>query len=599
MKVKNHLSLLLALALILGLLAGCGTAGSQAEVSASETAASAPVETPEESAPTEEPAQEEGASSAMEETSAAEEIPTETTGDPYEAMAQEFISYPLEGDNAITMWYYIPRYVEYVDSNYSFNALDTAEAATGVHLDFVEVGDTTASEQFNLMVASGDMPDLIPASEYYTNGLTTAYEEDVIIDINDYVQEYMPNYVAVFETLPEKTQAEALSDGKMLAFRIIADGSYSGNGFVTRSDWMKELGVEWSGNLISLDEFTDYLRAMHDTYDTPYTYYFTDGTIGLEAAFDTEIPVLKSDGFMTFVTSAIYREGNTVKSGWVTDGYRAYLEWIRMMMEEGIIYEDFLSVENSKLIMNEYCGTGLTGIWTANADKIEETAAYATEADYGVAAVPNVTADPSAPYVWLQEQSLVTTNAGFSISSKCTQPDLVCQWMNYFWTTDGWYLANYGEEGESYHMEGDTPVFDWDQPVTVTGKNAPNAEMAQQLFTMMRFTSFYSDHDRLLPTFPDTAIDAIEIWTADGTDERYYPTTLEGSFTVEENAAIAEYEQDMLTYAQEACLRLMTGETEITDDTWNAYVAQMEQLGVNEIIEVYQNAYDQYLSGER
>lgn len=133
----------------------------------------------------------------------------------------------------------------------------------------------------------------------------------------------------------------------------------------------------------------------------------------------------------------------------------------------------------------------------------------------------------------------------------------------------------------------------------MTGRNAPNAEMAQQLFTMMRFTSFYADHDRLLPTFPESALNAIEVWTADGTDERYYPTTLEGSFTVEENAEIAKYEQDMLTYAQETCLRFMTGETELTDAAWDDYVSTMEQMGIHEIIAVYQEAYDQYLAGQR
>ena len=123
--------------------------------------------------------------------------------------------------------------------------------------------------------------------------------------------------------------------------------------------------------------------------------------------------------------------------------------------------------------------------------------------------------------------------------------------------------------------------------------------MAQQLFTMMRFTSFYSDHDRLLPTFPDSALEAIEIWNPAGSDERYYPTTLEAGFTVDENAKIAEYEQDMLTYAQETCLKFMTGELEITDQNWNDYVATMEEMGIYEVIAVYQNAYDQYLAGER
>ena len=44
--------------------------------------------------------------------------------------------------------------------------LKAAEEATGVKLDFIEVGSASASEQFNLMVAGGDMTDLIPVIEY-------------------------------------------------------------------------------------------------------------------------------------------------------------------------------------------------------------------------------------------------------------------------------------------------------------------------------------------------------------------------------------------------------------------------------------------------
>ena len=598
MKNTKILALFLAMVMVLGMLSACGSeAASTAESTASAPAeASAPAQ---EEAPAEDPAPVEEPASTLE-ASVPEEAVEEPAGDPYAAMAEEYISYPLEGDNSITMWYYIPPYSQFTESNADFNCIDDAAAATGVKLIFNEVPQASASEQFNLMVASGDMSDLIPAREYYTGGLTMAYEEDIIIDINEYVAEYMPNYAGVYATLDEKTQQEALSDGMMLAFSTIADGSYSGNGFVTRGDWIEELGIEWSGNLISLDEFTDYLRAIHDAYEVPYTYYLYDGTIALEAAFDTEIPVLVSDGFMTFVTSAIYREGNTIKSGWITDGYREYLEWVREMMAEGIIYEDFLSLDSDRMVQNQMQGTGEIGVWTANADKLEECAVYnETDDNYAVAAVPNVTKDPSQPYVWLQDMSLVTSNSGFSISSTCEQPELVCQWQNYFWTTDGWYMANYGIEGESYHMEGDTAIFDWDQPTTATGQTAPNAEMAQQLWTMMRFVTFFSDHDRLLPTFPESALNAIETWTFEGTDDRFYPTSLEQGFTVEENEAIAEYEADMLTYAEETCLEFLTGAAELNDDSWNAYVATMEDMGINEIIAVYQNAYDEYIAGER
>ena len=255
---KKLLCMLLALAMITGMFCACGNGSTPAESSASMSvsesaapAAPAPSEAPKEEVPE--------ASVAS-----VEEVPEDVTGDPMAAMEEEFISYPLEGSNTITLWYYAPGYVQFVDTNYNFNALAAAEAATGVKLEFQEVGQSAASEQFNLLVAGGDMPDLIPCMEYYSSGLTKAYEEDVIVDISPYVDEYMPNFAAVRDCLDQSTQSQMLTDGAMLAFYQVNDGTYSGDGLVTRGDWMEALGISFDSKLISLEQFDDMLHQFHD-----------------------------------------------------------------------------------------------------------------------------------------------------------------------------------------------------------------------------------------------------------------------------------------------------------------------------------------------
>jgi putative aldouronate transport system substrate-binding protein len=603
MKQTKFLALLLALAMVFGLLTACGSTSTSSSAAAS-TASEA--ETQEESAPAEAPSAEAPAAPAADvialdssEEGTAGQTVAVTVADPMEAMAEEYISYPLEGDdNTITIWYYIPGYSEYMDSNYNYNAVSAAEEATGVHLEFNEVPSSSADTNFNLMVASGDMPDLIPVLEYYSSGIAKAYEEDVIVDIQPYVDEYMPNYAAVMDCLSEKTVADTLTDGKLLAFYQVADGSYSGNGLITRGDWLEEQGITFSGDVISLDEYTNLLETLHSAYDTPYTYYMTDGTMGLDAAFDTAIPALVGDGFMTSVTVSMFRKDDEVMSGWTTDGYREYLEWVLNLMDEGVIYKDFLSLSNDRGDTNTAQGAGQVAVWQANADKMEEILGYTDDPNFAVAAVPRIAADPTATYEWNDEVALVSNRSGFSMSSTCENPELVCQWQNYFWTTEGYLMANYGVEGESYHMDGDTPVFDWDSPVTVTGKNAPNAEMAQNLFTMMRFVGYYQDNDMLLPTFSQTALDAVELWTLDNsTDDRNYPSAI--TFTSDEDEEIAQYEGDFLTYAAETCLKFLDGALELNDDTWNDFVSTCDSMGLNDIVAVYQNAYDEYVAGER
>lgn len=595
--MKKLMALLLSMVMVLSL-AACGGAAS------SSAAPAESVKTEEDTAaPSSAPAAPAADSAEEGSTNEGNATAAETVGDPFEAMAEDYISYPLEGDNTISMWYYIPGYQDFMDSNYSFNALKTAEAATGVKLEFTEASAQSANELFNVMVAGGDYPDLLPIMEYYTGGLAKAYEDGVIVDINDYMDDNMPNYLAVRDCLDEKTVKATLTEDMTLAFYQIKDGTYSGNGLVSRADWIKAQGVEFSGDVIGLDEFTDYLRTIHDAYNCSNTLYMYDGTVlSIEAAFDTEIPVLQGDGFMTFITSAIFRKGDEVMSGWTTDGYREYLEWVLQMMDEGIMAKDFLSLDNDQGVRNSLQASGAIGVWQSNADKISEVVDF-YGADYPeleITAIPRVAQDPTAQYVWNDEAALVATKVGFSLSSNCKNPELVCQWENYFWTTDGYYLANYGTEGESYHMDGDTPVFDWDQPVTVTGRNAPNAEMAQQLFTMIRFASFYVDNDMLLATFPQAGLDAVDLWTIDGsTDDRNFPSAVKNTFTTDESLEIANYESDFLTYAAEQCLKFLDGSVELNDDTWNEFVDTCNSMGLPEIIDVYQNAYDEYQAGER
>ena len=595
--MKKVLALLLALVMVLGMVA-CGGEASVAESAApAESVASTPVEEPAEApeeAPAEEPAPEAEASVAPEEV-------LEVVADPATAMAEAYIDYPLEGDNTITMWYYQPPYSTFVDSNMSFNCIDDAEAATGVKLDIMEVPSSTASDQFNMMIASGDMCDLIPVREYYVSGVSKAYEEEIIIDINEYVEEYMPNYAAVLECLPEDVVKDTLTDGAMLAFSSIADGALTQNGLVTRADWLNEQGISFEGETMSLDDFTGLLRTLHEQYQTPYTYYMTaTTTLPVGAAFDIQVPTLMGDGFMTSVSSAIFRRGDELTTAWTDDGFRAYLEYAIGLMDEGVLYKDFMSMEEDRMVQNTAQGEGQCAVWTAAADKIEEIAGYSSDPDIAFIGLPAVTADPTQPYVWKEATSLVTTNGGMSISTSCENPELVCQWQNYFWTTEGSLMVNFGVDGEALTYEGEEPRFDWQTPVTSLGQNAPNADMALELFTMKRFATSLMDHDRLLPTYSDVALNAVELWTMENAvNERNLPATLTSTFTVDEDEKIGEYEADMLTYASENALKFLDGSLELNDETWKEYVDTINEMGMLEIIAVYQNAYDELMAGER
>ena len=66
------------------------------------------------------------------------------------------------------------------------------------------------------------------------------------------------------------------------------------------------------------------------------------------------------------------------------------------------------------------------------------------------------------------------------------------------------------------------------------------------------------------------------------------------SMTTEESDILSLYGTDITTYASEMLPKFIMGE--LSMDEWDAYVAELENMHIDEITEAYQNAYDRYLN---
>lgn len=581
MKKKQLLALSLCLAMLLCVAGGCSNSSGQTSESPVETATTAAAET----APS--------APDTTTGTTEQEPVDNETS-----ATMSAAITYPLTGDDmTLTYWFPTPAYGAKVEisGNDDYLCVSYAEEATGVHLDFIGGGEQTASEQFNLMIASGDWADLIPVNTYYVGGLSQAYTDEVVFDMTDLVNEYMPDYLAVLKAQDEGVQNAVLNDGMTLAFSTIADGTYSGNGPVTRGDWLSQIDYEFTNDYITLTEYVDLMRLLKDKFGASYGYYLnTDGQISsVAAAFDTLLPSLSTSSTAAYV----FNMDGSVTSGWTADGTRNYVEWLAGLISEGLIDKDFFTSTADQGDINTACANGVAATWNANADKLDELVGWANDENKGIVAqaVPPVVADgsTSATTKWLEEVNLVSK--GMSISAASDKGELACKWMNYFWTEEGNMLANYGVKGKSYDIDEGGNWY-WLDLVT-NEPHGVNCEMATAIYTFSRFVSYYSDHDKLLPTFTDNAVEAVNLWTQDGTSERRYPNF--AGLTTDETDSISTKLTDICTYGQQMLLSFMTGTKPLNDDTWAEYLATMNNLGLTEVVALYQNAYGEYLAGTR
>ena len=335
---KKYLALLLALCMLLSLCAGCGGTESTAESTSESTEeVTAAPETPEETESTE---PETSAAETEPEMGSAEE-PASTTNDNTEANAnmdftahQEMLkslttSLPIT-EEPVTLTYFMgfeSNTLNYIEGGDLMNQQIWAwlRENTGVTVELRVVDKTQQTDQFNLMLASGDYTDLMNIADY-PSGAEAAYEEDIIIDLTDEIAEYMPNYDQIIHS-DQNVLADVQDGGMILRVYPIKDqiANPTGIGAFIRMDWLEDLGMEVPQ---TYDELTEVLRAFKTEKGAsePMALFNTVSLQnGLLSGGFGALAELSANAMGTNFSNSFYQEDGQVVYGATTDGIRKYL----------------------------------------------------------------------------------------------------------------------------------------------------------------------------------------------------------------------------------------------------------------------------------
>ncbi len=133
--------------------------------------------------------------------------------------------------------------------------------ATGVTLKDVGGASnaTTLSDSFLLMLAGGELPDIIvaPWQLAYTGGAAAAIDDGYVVDLMEYA-EYMPNMMKYLDENPDLAAQLLTTDGRLAGAPFVKDEPIVGMGLVIRQDWLDEVGMEAPE---TVDELHDVLVA--------------------------------------------------------------------------------------------------------------------------------------------------------------------------------------------------------------------------------------------------------------------------------------------------------------------------------------------------
>lgn len=550
---KKLVALLLSLALVLSLGACGGNGGSSTSSEASP-------------------------SSTTEESGAAAE-----SGDESQAETAETGEFQLPiVDEPTTLSYFVAD-----DSNAAIMTTDwndnefyqEMERRTGVHLEFEMVSSADYQTNFNLMIASGNLADMIyVGASYYAEGVDAAIDDGYFLDLTDLVDEYMPNYEKVRTS---DVQYELLSTtdsgrlGAVYELRQSKQGPWLG--LWIRQDWLDDLGLDTP---VTFDDYHEVLTAFKNEKGAtaPLILNFS----GSDGEFGT------MSGGLNVLNSWQLDETGKVNFGPYMDAWKEYVTIMHQWYTEGLIDPDFMATDERTADMAKVV-TGASGVFAALYTMPSVYEAASEDPNMNLAPVnPPVMNEGDEGHIRLRDSY---TSGNTAISADSENWEVALRWLDYLYTEEGALLANYGVEGDTFEFNEDgEPEFTdkilanengWTMTQTVASYLCPSAGIAN-----------WSDWTRELAGVPEKDQACYDVWSEFSDDWRL-PSSV--TLTQEESTERAALYADISTIVKEQTAQFISGALDI-ESNWDAYISALEASGMERAIEITQAAYDRYLA---
>ena len=587
-KMTRWLSLLLAVGMLLSLLTACGSdttssaeePNSGTEQSAAEVPADATAPAPEEPTGAEAPETEASVEEQEETGPVLTEEQQKLLGLIPEGEYLTFQEYPLseDPDATLSVFYSMhPLLNQFFETPADLPITAKTEEITGVHIDYTVASFMNADTQVQLMMASGDLCDIMPLAMNYTAGADAAVEEDMIYDLTDLIPEYAVNYQGLMDGNPTFRDEVTTADGRVVGFSIYSRDNtrlYI-SGPEVRKDWLDKLELEIPE---TLDEYHDMLLAFKTelNVETPMWIHYS-GIIRdnqLTRAFDIN------------GTQKLLVDGE-IRSSLQEPGFLEYLTMMNQWHSEGLFAKDFFSDVSQEEPELAVVANDTYGLFYQYAAEYPELKSYASDPDFEIQAITDAVKNKGDKLrISNGLKSEATPEGNYNVTTACDDVELALKWLDFLYSPDGWLLANYGTEGESFTYDADG-VPHWTE--LITASEYPGF-VAKSMYTMLQ-GNFLMHAAREFDGYTEDMIEASDIWASVEADGDYLNMPSWVTLSADVSAEILPLESDIDTYVDECLVKFIVGDLNLTTD-YEAFQAKLLEMHMDTVLEAYQAAYE-------
>lgn len=490
--------------------------------------------------------------------------------------------------------------------------LNKLQDEAGIKIKWNVMSDSL-SEQVNVRIAGGELPDAFMGVGFNNYDLTNYGSDGTFIDLTPYLtEEYMPNLTKILEENPDIKSAITMSDGciyglpageKMGTAGIGAEEDYSiytiPQFSMINKAWLDDLGMEVP---TTLDELHEALTAFKEN-DMSAKYYGNDAgsTIPMSTGFDQwcwgQNIFYAGFGFTNWpndvINDLVLTPEGKVDFVCASENYRDALTYFHDWYAEGLMDKEMFSQTDTQLISK--CSQGYVGVSTWW--YIEELMGDYAE-DYVFLPILD---GPDGSHNVTVRTGGATNSGNLSITSECESPANLLKFFDQWYAPENVMQLQYGPIGTYFTEQDEAGVWQSitdEQAKEKFGKSAGELKSEFEVYgPKLILSDYYSSTFKMEDRAIERLTDLNEFWMPYVDSTVTYP--VDCVFTEEELDTIDMYKADFESIvAEQEGLWLKEGGP--SDKEWDAYVAKLkETCGMEELLEVYQAAYDRYIETEK
>lgn len=450
--------------------------------------------------------------------------------------------------------------------------MQTVTENANLKFDFQSVMGADLKEKRNLVLASGEYPDMFFKAGFDANDLEKYGKQGLFVPLEDLIKQYAPNLSA---RLDETNGWDYItsSDGHIYSLPDIERQNGAMTTYWINKKWMDRLGLQEPK---SLDELYEVLKAFKDedangngnpNDEIPLT--ATDvvkpdlllAYFGIPYDYGTKTAVI--DGELTYIPTS--------------DTFKEYVAYVAKLYQEGLLDKNAFTQKHEQQGAIGQSGDVLGSFFDAGAFL---TVGRDNDDDY-IALTPF-------------EDGMYPLNTGITpgtmvLTDTCENPEILVAWADQFYTEEGGIVAWLGIEGKTWQLDADGN-WEW-----IVGQGYGDDIAAVRSSSTIQGAAF---HPSIQPDFwfdkMSEKVDPDEVYL---NGERA-KVAAKGAvplpmmyYSDADAKTISTIKPDIDAYIDQYVAQVATGELTL-EDSWEEYVATVGNMGGNQLADIYKNTYN-------